>query len=74
MGHADGRQVGGARDRAGPNFMGLASLRRGMGIFCDSLHSVFLFNAVLGLDFLGLALLHAPQVGEASRGGRNHAG
>jgi hypothetical protein len=27
-----------------------------MGIFCDSLYSVFLFNAVLGLDFLGLAL------------------
>jgi hypothetical protein len=27
-----------------------------MSIFCDSLYSVSLFNAVLGLDFLGLAL------------------
>jgi hypothetical protein len=27
-----------------------------MGIFCDFLHSVFLFNEVLGLDILGLAL------------------
>ena len=35
-----------------------------MGIFCDSLYSVFLFNAILGLDFLGLALLR-PQVAVA---------
>jgi hypothetical protein len=27
-----------------------------MGIFCDSVYSVFLFHAVLGLDFLGLTL------------------
>jgi hypothetical protein len=35
-----------------------------MSIFCDSLYTVFLFNAVLGLDFLGLALSR-PQVGPA---------
>ena len=28
-----------------------------MGIFCDFLYSVFRFNAILGLVFLGLALL-----------------
>jgi hypothetical protein len=27
-----------------------------MGTFCDSLYSVFLFNAILGLDLLGRAL------------------
>ena len=27
-----------------------------MVIFCDFLHSVFLFKAILGLDVLGLAL------------------
>ena len=32
--------------------MGLASLGCGMGIFCGSLYSVFLCNAVSGLDFL----------------------
>ena len=31
-----------------------------MGIFCDALCSVFLFNAVLGLDFLGRALSKNP--------------
>jgi hypothetical protein len=34
-----------------PNFMGLE-----IGIFCDFLYSILLFNAILGLDFLGLAL------------------
>jgi hypothetical protein len=55
----------GAPDRASPNFMGLASLGPQIGIFCDfrytSMYSVLLLNAVLGLDFLGLALSR-PQV------------
>ena len=36
--------------------MGLASLRLDIGIFCNFLYSVLLRNAILGLDFLGLAL------------------
>jgi hypothetical protein len=32
-----------------------------MSIFCDSLYSVFILSAILGLDFLGLALSR-PQV------------
>ena len=40
--------------------MGLASLglETGLevGIFCDSLYSILLLKAILGLDFLGLAL------------------
>jgi hypothetical protein len=32
-----------------------------IGLFCDLLHSVLLLNAILGLDFLGLALSR-PQV------------
>ena len=47
-----------------PNVMGLASLGQRIGIFCDSLYSVLLFNAILGLDFLGLALSW-PQVDPA---------
>jgi hypothetical protein len=34
-----------------------------MSIFYDSLYSVFLFNMVLGLDFLGLALSRSPRWG-----------
>jgi hypothetical protein len=44
----------GAHDRASPNFFGLTSLEN--EYFCYLLYSVFLFNAILGLDFLGLAL------------------
>ena len=36
--------------------MGLTSLGLEIGSFCDFLYSVLLFNAILGLDFLGLAL------------------
>jgi hypothetical protein len=36
--------------------MWLASLGLDIGIFCDFLDSVLLLNAILGLDFLGLAL------------------
>ena len=41
----------GARDRASPNFMGLASLVLNIGVFCDSLHvySTLIVNAILGL-------------------------
>jgi hypothetical protein len=48
----------GALDRAtsSPNFMGLTSLGLYTGIFCDFLYSVLLFNASLGLHFLGLTL------------------
>ena len=45
----------GAPDRASSNFMGLASLGLEINIFCDSIYSVFLLNAILGLYFLGLA-------------------
>ena len=41
--------------------MGLASLGLEIGIFCYFLYSVLLFNAILGLDFLGRALSR-PQV------------
>jgi hypothetical protein len=53
----------GARDRASPNFMGVASLVLNISIFCDSLHvySILIVNAILGLAFLGLALSR-PQV------------
>ena len=40
--------------QASPNFIGLTSLEN--EYFCYLLYSVFLFNAILGLDFLGLAL------------------
>jgi Cu-Zn family superoxide dismutase len=53
--------LGGAHDMASPNFMGLASLGLEIGIFCDFLCSVLLLNAILGLDFSGLALSR-PQV------------
>ena len=46
----------GAPDRPSPDAMGLASLGLAITIFCDSLHSVLLLNAVLGVDFLGRAL------------------
>jgi hypothetical protein len=41
--------------------MGLASLGLEIGIYCDFLYSVFILNAILGLDFLGLGLSR-PQV------------
>ena len=41
--------------------MGPASLGLDIGIFCDFLYSVLLMSAILGLDFLGLALSR-PQV------------
>jgi hypothetical protein len=44
-----------------PNVMGLASLGQRIGIFCDSLYSVLLFNAILGLYLLRRALSR-PQV------------
>jgi hypothetical protein len=48
-----GDRVGlrGLRIGARPNFTGLASLGLEIGIFCDSLYSVVLLGAVLGLDF-----------------------
>jgi hypothetical protein len=58
----DGSTVcGWAHDRASPNVMGLASLALNISVFCNFLYSILLFNAVLGIDFLGLALLW-PQV------------
>jgi hypothetical protein len=54
---------GGAHDRASLNFMGLASLGLELGIFCDFLYSILLLNAVLGLDFLGLALSRSQSRG-----------
>jgi hypothetical protein len=48
-----------------PGFMGLASLGLGIAIFCDSLYSVLVLNASLGLDFLGLAL--SPAAGAEDR-------
>jgi hypothetical protein len=57
--------VNGAQDRASPNVMGLASLGLDkwleIGILCDLLCSVRLLNAILRLEFLGLALSW-PQV------------
>ena len=44
--------TGGAQGRAGPNFMGLASLGLDVGIFCDSRYNVLLFSVVLGARFL----------------------
>jgi hypothetical protein len=41
--------------------VGTASLRLDIGIFCDFLYSVLILQAILGLDFLGLALSR-PQV------------
>jgi hypothetical protein len=41
--------------------MGLASFGLEIGIFCEFLHCVLLLSAILGLDFLGLALSR-PQV------------
>jgi hypothetical protein len=56
-GAANASTVGsGAHDRASLNLMGLASLGLDIGIFCDFLCSVLLLNAILGLDFLALAL------------------
>jgi hypothetical protein len=52
---------GGALNRASPNFMGLASLRLVIGIFCDLLYSVLLLDAILRLEFLGHTLSR-PQV------------
>ena len=56
----------GAQDRASPNFMGLASFGLDIGTFCDFLHRVLLLDAILGLDFLGLALsrLQVPPLGQ----------
>jgi hypothetical protein len=51
----------GAQDRASPNFTGLVSLALNIGVFCDFLYSILLFNAILVLDLLGLALSR-PQV------------
>jgi hypothetical protein len=50
--------------RVSPNFMGLTSLGIKIGILCDFLYSVLLFNAILGLYFLELALSR-PQVRRA---------
>jgi hypothetical protein len=36
--------------------MGLASLALNIGVFCDFIHSILLFDAILGLDSSGLAL------------------
>jgi hypothetical protein len=36
--------------------MGLASLALNIGVFCDFLYNILLFKAILGLDFLRLAL------------------
>jgi hypothetical protein len=43
----------GAQDRASPNFakLGLTSLGLEIGSLGDSLYSVLLLNAILGLDF-----------------------
>ena len=51
-------------DSPSPKFMGLASLGLEIAIFCDFLHSVLILNAILWLDFSGLALtaLSRPQV------------
>jgi hypothetical protein len=51
---------------ASPNFMGLASFGLDIGTFCDFLHRVLLLDAILGLDFLGLALsrLQVPPLGQ----------
>ena len=52
--------------------MGLASLGRGMGIFCDFLFSVLLSSVILGLNFLALALFR-PQVHRLELSGRERA-
>jgi hypothetical protein len=58
--------------------MGLASLRLEIGILCDLLYSLLLFNANLGLDFLGLALSRSQRTGaeeaEAVEGGQQVGG
>ena len=36
--------------------MGLVSLALIIGVFCDFIYSILLVNAILWLDFLGLAL------------------
>jgi hypothetical protein len=51
----------GAQDRASPSFVGLARLALNIGVFCGFLYSMLLFNAISGLDCLGLALSR-PQV------------
>ena len=63
----------GAPDRASPHFMGRASLGLDVGIFCDFLYSVLLLSAILGLDFLGLALSR-PQVRRAVAAGAPRRG
>ena len=55
------KRADGALDRASPSFMGLASLGLAIPVFFDFLHSALLFNAILGLGVLGLALSR-PQV------------
>jgi hypothetical protein len=42
--------------------MGLASLALNIGVLYNFLYSILLFNDILGLDFIGLALSR-PQVG-----------
>ena len=56
----------GALDRASPNFMGLASLGLEIAIFSDFLYSVLLLDAILGLDFLGLAFSRSQAPSEAT--------
>ena len=51
----------GAQDGASPNFMGLVNVGLDISIFGDFLYSVLLLSAIVGLDFLGLALSR-PQV------------
>ena len=59
--------------------MGLASLGLEIGIFCDYLYSILPLNAILGLDFLGLALsahrfdLHAWPLFNLGTGGCHQA-
>jgi hypothetical protein len=51
----------GAQDRASPSVMGLASFGLPIGIFWDYLYIILLFDVILWLAFLGLALSR-PQV------------
>ena len=60
----------GAQDWASPNFTGLISLGLEIGVFCDFLYSVLLFNAISGLDFSGTALIPAAGADRAVRVGR----
>ena len=53
----------GAQDRASPNCMGLASFGLEIGIFCDFLHSVLLFNVNLGAIFLRASPIPAAGCG-----------